>query len=221
MRAFVETTMPHRLSILAVAMPALLVAGCTGTTNRGLESVHQPVVSRADYAFDVATGPRGLAPGENQRLDAWLASLRLGYGDRVAIDAPDGVSPAARAEVADTIGRYGLLLADAAPIMPAPVTPGTLRVVVSRMHAGVPGCPDHSRIASPDNENNTDSNFGCATNSNLAAMVANPEDLIHGRSGTDVADPAVSSKAIQSFREAPNTGKGDLKSQSTTSGTGG
>ena len=30
------------------------------------------------------------------------------------------------------------------------------------------------------------SNFGCAVNGNLAAMVANPSDLVHGREGSGV-----------------------------------
>jgi pilus assembly protein CpaD len=218
MRALVETIMPKRSSILALAAPTLLLAGCGGTANRGLESVHQPVVSRTDYAFDVATTGSGLAPGEADRLDGWLSSMRLAYGDRVAVDDPGNADPAARAAVAREVAHYGLLLSNEAPVMPAPVTPGTLRVVVSRMHAAVPGCPDHSREATPDFSNNTNSNFGCSVNSNLAAMVARPEDLIHGQDGTDIADPAVSSKAIQTFRAAPNTGKQALPSQSTTQG---
>jgi pilus assembly protein CpaD len=222
MRALVETIMTKRSSIIALAAPALLLAGCTGTQNRGLESVHQPVVSRADYAFDVQAGSAGLAPGEAQRLDGWLSSLRLGYGDRVAIDGSNGGDAVARAQIAREVGHYGLLLADTAPVMPAPVTPGTLRVVVTRMHADVPGCPDHSRQATPDNDNNTNSNFGCAVNTNLAAMVARPEDLIHGQSGGPVTDPAVSSKAIETFRKATNTGaNNDLKTQSTTQGVNG
>src|SRR3546814_3798029 len=71
--------MSKRSLTLALALPALLVAGCGGTVNRGLESVHQPVVSRADYAFDLSTANGHLAPGEAQRLDGWLASLNVGY----------------------------------------------------------------------------------------------------------------------------------------------
>lgn len=215
--------MTKRSSIILLAAPALLLAGCaTGTNNRGMESVHQPVVSRADYAFDVVTGPRGLAPGEMQRLDGWLTSLRLGYGDSVAIDDPSGGDAVSRAQIGHEVGRYGLLLADTAPVMPAPVTPGTLRVVVTRMHASVPGCPDHSRQATPDNDNAVNSNFGCATNTNLAAMVARPEDLIEGQSGSGITDPQVSNKAIETFRKAQNTGAtGDLKSQSTTQSVNG
>src|SRR3546814_10356338 len=74
----VETMMSKRSLTLALALPALLVAGCGGTVNRGLESVHQPVVSRADYAFDLSTANGHLAPGEAQRLDGWLASLNVG-----------------------------------------------------------------------------------------------------------------------------------------------
>ncbi|TPG39556.1 pilus assembly protein CpaD [Sphingomonas koreensis] len=208
--------MPMRSPILALLAPALLLAGCGGTANRGLESIHQPVVSRTDYAFDVNTSGNRLAPGEAQRLDGWLGSLRLGYGDRVAIDDPSGDATGARADVSREVGHYGLLLSGEPPVTPAPVTPGTIRVVVSRMHADVPGCPDYTRPGAPDFNNNTNSNYGCAVNSNLAAMVARPEDLVRGQSGTDVVDPAVATKAIETFRKAPNTGAGELKTQSTT-----
>lgn len=214
--------MLKRTSLLAALLPMAALGGCQGTQNRGLESVHQPVVDHSDYAFDVAVTPRGLAPGEAERLDGWLASLRVGYGDRVAIDAASADVAPARDAVRHEVSRYGLLLSGVAPVTPAPVTPGTIRVVVSRMRAYVPSCPDHSRIPTTDFENNTDSNFGCATNTNLAAMVARPEDLVRGQSGNDVVDPAVATKAIQTFRDMPNTGKQELKSQSTTSGvTGG
>lgn len=214
--------MLKRTSLLAALLPMAALGGCQGTQNRGLESVHQPVVDHSDYAFDVAVTPHGLAPGEADRLDGWLSSLHVGYGDRVAIDAASADVAPARDEVRHQISRYGLLLSSAAPVTPAPVTPGTIRVVVSRMRAFVPGCPDHSRIPTTDFENNTDSNFGCATNTNLAAMVARPEDLVRGQSGSDVVDPAVASKAIKTFRDMPNTGTQELKTQSTTQGvTGG
>lgn len=214
--------MPKRISLVVALLPLAALAGCQGTQNRGLESIHQPVVDRTDYAFDVAVTPNGLAPGEADRLDGWLSSLRLGYGDRVAIDAASSNVAAAKSAVRHEVARYGVLLSDAAPVTPSPVTPGTLRVVVSRMHASVPGCPDHSRDPAMDFESNTDSNFGCAINTNLAAMVANPEDLIHGQSGGGVIDSAVAAKAIKTFRDKPNTGAGDLKTQSTTQGvTGG
>lgn len=199
--------MSNRPLFVASLVPALLVAGCMGTTNAGLESVHQPVVSRADYLLDLQVAGGGLAAGERQRLTGWLAGLRLGYGDRVAIDDPARQGSGIRTAVAGVVADYGLLLADNAPVSPAPVAPGTVRVVVSRMTAGVPGCPDHSRDSSIDYEQNTSSNYGCATNVNLAAMIASPQDLVRGV-GSVGNDSASSFKAIDTFRRSAPTGGG-------------
>jgi pilus assembly protein CpaD len=201
--------------------PALLVSGCAGTVNRGVESVHQPVVERSDYAFDVATTDGGLAPGEAPRLAGWLGSLQVGYGDRIAIDDPNpGVGrEAVREAVAVQAARYGLLVADDAPMTPGEIPPGAARVVVSRMKASVPGCPDWSRMAGSDFDANTGSNYGCATNASLAAMVARPEDLVRGQRGADTNDPATAYKAIDALRKAPTTGNGNaVKAESSKGG---
>jgi pilus assembly protein CpaD len=208
--------MMKHLPIAALLAPALALGACAGTPNRGLESVHQPVVTRADYAFDVNANGSGLAGGESRRLAGWLDSLHLGYGDRIAIDDPAGYG-AARSDVAATVARYGLILSDDAPVTGATVAPGTIRVVVSRSTAHVPGCPDMSRVGGTDFESNTQSNQGCAINSNLAAMVANPGDLVRGQPGSTAYDPAVGTRAIDAFRKATPTGAGGtaVKSEST------
>jgi pilus assembly protein CpaD len=90
-----------------------------------------------------------------------------------------------------------------------------VRVVISRMKATVPGCPDYSRVSQPEFESNTSSNQGCAINSNLAAMVANAADLVRGQPGADATDPTTSSKAIDSYRKAVPTGAAGPKTEST------
>ena len=204
-------------TLLAAALPAILAGGCSGTQNRGIESVHQPVVSRSDYMFDVGAGPRGLAPGEGQRLAGWMASLRVGYGDRIAVDDPAN-GAAARADVAQQAARFGLLLSDDAPVTAAPVSPGTVRVVLSRARAAVPGCPDYSRMSQPQFNSDTSSNYGCGVNSNLASMVASPTDLVRGDTGSGVYDPAVGTRAIDSFRKATPTGNGGTAVKSESAG---
>jgi pilus assembly protein CpaD len=196
-----------RRLLLSALAPALLLGGCMGTENRGLESIHQPVVSRTDYLFDVSTGPDGLSRGEGQRLAGWLDSLRLGYGDRVALDDPAG-DPRSRAGVASLVARYGILLTTDTPVTGTPVSPGTVRVVVSRMHAAVPGCPDWSRDGGTEFNSNTSSNHGCAINSNLAAMIANPADLVRGQEGSGLNDPASNYRAIDAYRKATPSGAG-------------
>ena len=208
--------MAANLRMIALAGAALALAGC-GTRNRGMESVHQPVVERGDYAFDVSAAEGGLAPGEVERLAGWMQSLSLGYGDRVAVDSA-GADAAVRDTVAALAARYGLLVSDDAPLTAGSIAPGTARVIVSRMRASVPSCPDHSRVSGIEFEGNTNSNYGCAVNSNLAAMIARPEDLVRGQPGAPSSDPATSYKAIDQFRKQVPTGAGGLKAESTSGG---
>lgn len=198
-----------------IAGPALLLGGCMGTENRGMESVHQPVVARQDYALDLAAPGGRLAPGEARRLDGWMTAMHLGFGDRVAIDEAAQPSPATRDEVAAIVASYGLLLSDDRPVTAAPLTPGTVRVVVGRMHAGVPGCPDWTRDASSEFDANTSSNFGCAINTNLAAMVARPSDLVRGVDHDPITDPVLTAKAVDAYRKKPATGLKDLERETT------
>lgn len=77
--------------------------------------------------------------------------------------------------------------------------------VVTPSGATVPNCPNW-RSAGVDSGAMTDTNYGCAVNSNLAAMVADPEDLLHGR-GSDDTDATSASRAIKAWREAEPTSK--------------
>ena len=201
-----------------VVLPALLLGGCMGTENRGLESVHQPVVGRQDYALDLATPGGRLAPGEARRLGGWLTAMHLGFGDRVALDEAAQASAVTHDEVGAIVATYGLLLSEDRPVTAAPLTPGTVRVVVSRMHAGVPGCPDWTRDSSSDPSASTSSNFGCAVNTNLAAMVARPSDLVRGVDHDPITDPVLTTKAIDAYRKKPATGLDKLEREPTKGG---
>jgi pilus assembly protein CpaD len=200
---------------LVLALGTVGLAGCAGTAeNRSLESVNQPVVQRTNYTFDVSTGPGGLSYSEQRRLSDWFGAMNLRYGDRIAIDDPSG-SGATRAAVEDVASRYGLLLGDQAPVTPGYVSPGTARVVVTRTSATVPGCPDWKTRSDTNLSNATAHGFGCAVNGNLAAMVADPEHLIQGATGTGETVVMSSTKAIDSYREASPTGEKGLKQNAT------
>ena len=194
----------------------ITVSACGGTGGRGLESVNQPVVSRADYAFDVNTGASGLAGGDAARLSGWFDALQLGYGDKVSVDLGGNYNDGeARRAIASIAAQYGLLLEDVAPALSGDVAPGGARVIVSRMKASVPSCPNWKGSGEPTFGNKTSSNYGCATNSNLAAMIADPEDLIRGRTGNSTTDAASSAKAVMMYRTQKPTGEGGLKSETT------
>ena len=212
--------MRSKFSLLLIASVAL--AGCSYHANqgdladRGVEPVNVPVVTRADYVFDAAAPGGSLAPAEKARLDAWFRGLGLGYGDAIYVDA--AYANSARYEVGQIASNYGMMLEPGAPVTAGPVAPGSVRVIVSRTRAEVPGCPNWSRPSEPDYNNRMSSNFGCGVNSNLAAMVANPEDLVHGREGTGLGNTQTNTKAIILYKTTPPTGSKGLQSVSVKGG---
>ncbi len=209
------------ISSVLIAGLALSAAACTSNTasNRTLNSVHQPIVSRTNVVLDLQTRGGTLPVVEQRRLAEWFDAMELSYGDRVSIEDP-GTNRGVRALVEAAASRHGILVSETAPITVGNIASGNVRVVVSRSSARVPGCPDWSSVSETNFNNATSSNFGCAFNSNVAAMVADPEDLVRGNgSGTSDADTA--SKAIRTQREAAPTGANGLGGGTTTGGAGG
>lgn len=199
----------------ALALMALPLAACNPAVNRGVESVHQPVVGYDAYTFDVQAGPNGgLSAAEARRLEDWFASIGLGYGDQVAIVTNAYYSPDLREGIADVVARHGMLVGEDSSAAAGVAPSGSVRLVVRRATARVPGCPDWSSKQETEFDLGTTSNFGCGVNGNLAAMVANPEDLVRGQNSASDLRTATSNRAISTYREKVPTGSGDLKSLS-------
>jgi len=197
MRNFVFRKAPAALALSL----GLALSACGGMAgNRSLDSVHQPVVEKTNYVLDLTTGPGGLSVPEQRRLADWFDAMSLKYGDRIYIDDPLA-SGATRAAVEGVAARYGMLLNEGAPVTQGYLNAGTARVVVVRAVASVPGCPDWRDNSDTNFANATSHGFGCAVNSNIAAMVADPNHLVKGATGTGETVIANSNKAIDAFRE--------------------
>jgi len=207
----------YNAAALALSLGLALSACNQSPVNSSLNSTKQPVVERSNFTLDVATNAAGLPVPEQRRLADWFDSLDLKYGDRVALDGAAG-NDAAHEDVAAVAARYGLLLADGAPVTSGFVQPGAVRVVVTRTTAAVPGCPDWQDHFASNLENATDDGFGCSINSNFAAMVADPEHLLHGAQGTGETVVMSSTKAIESYRDQDVTGSAGLPEVTTQSG---
>lgn len=202
----------HRLACaVAIASGALLLQGCltSGSTpvNQGLSSIKLPQVSQSQIVHVVRFAPGGgFAAGEEAALAAFFRLTGIGYGDRLHLEdpAPEGAEGRYSA-VATVAGRFGLPLQPRAlAAAAAPLRAGEARLVVTRATAAVEGCPDWTRGHTPNWNNEASSNYGCATNSNLAAMLADKNDLLEGQelanqnaaavakpvSGYDAAAPA-------------------------------
>lgn len=222
--------MPRPIRIAAAGALGLAVAGCaaaqpqqlTARSNYSVYSVHQPVVERTNYVFDLRLDGDRVSDRELERLGAWFQSIGARYGDRISIDAPRGYASAgARADVERATADFGLLVStDAAPVTEGEVAPGTLRIVASRSSARVDGCPSFTNPGI-DSPVRTDSNYGCATNANLAAMIANPDDLVRGQESSGQETSLVAGRAVRTYRERQPTGSQPLPSTTTRGGGGG
>lgn len=206
-----------KAGVVALSL-GLALGACGGMPkHRGLESVKQPVVERSNYTLDLRADGGGLSIPEQRRLADWFDAVDLRYGDRVSIDDPT-MSPGTRDAIGQIAARHGILIAEGAPVTPGAIQPGTARVVITRSTAHVPGCPDWENSSDMNYNNATSSNYGCSVNSNMAAMVANPEDLIRGQRGTGETVVMSSTKAIDSYREQAPTGEQGLAEPATNGG---
>src|SRR5688500_4033231 len=109
-------TFAARAALLAVAL-GIGAAGCSRDPVEGaLEAVNIPKVNRVDWKVErhpveFGVGSQAPAPGELQRLDAFLAGFEP-YGARVFVDPAPEVAGGALAErrlatVIDRAGRQG------------------------------------------------------------------------------------------------------------------
>jgi pilus assembly protein CpaD len=194
----------RNMKFLTAAAASLTLAGCgansLGTPNTSMYSVHQPVVERTNYAIDLNSDGGSLSFAEQSRLAEWFDALELGYGDRVSVDYGSGyASQAAANAVSKVAADHGVLIAEVAPVTAGQVAAGMLRVVVTRSKASVPSCPDFTTDHDRNYNASNHSNYGCATNSNLAAMIADPEDLVRGRENKKL-DSNSGKNAVNTYR---------------------
>lgn len=190
----------------AVALSlGLALAGCGGmASNRTVYSVHQPVVERSTVSLDVTTSPGGLPVAEQRRVASWFEAMDLRYGDKVSVVDPLE-RPETRTAIADVAGKYGILLAEGAPVADGGLQPGQARVVIVRSRAHVPGCPDWSAKSDASLGNGISPGYGCAYNGNLAAMVANPEDLVKGQQGSPDTYISTANTSIKAYSTVVGT----------------
>jgi len=75
-----------------------------------------------------------------------------------------------------------------------------VELVLERYLVTLPGCPDWSRRSGTDFANLPHSNFGCATQTNFGLMVAEPRDLVRGRT-LGPADGIHQAEGVVRYRE--------------------
>ena len=190
-------------TIVVSVLAASALGGCAGysrpLTTAGPIFVPHPIeVAVTKLRHPVRLDGAVIPPAEWASLDSFLARSDLRPGDEATILFAGGPAETqAAGDVAAHLHGSGVTLRLAADGRQGP---GGLEVVIERYVASVADCPNWTRSPSGDPSNSTSGGFGCAAQSNLAAMVVDAHDLVAGRApGPVVGDPAA--RPIGRYRE--------------------
>jgi pilus biogenesis lipoprotein CpaD len=214
-------------SILGLGLTACAPATVGPNPNLGWIEAGSPKaveVDRAEYRHAVYFDTdQARIPGlEQDRLLAFLASvqpssrdtIRLeGHADERATDLYNVELAGRRNESVNAFlraqGLVDLTVTSSAFGEAVPAVAGTgpeswqqnrrVELVLERYLVTLPPCPDWSRQSGTDFANLPHSNFGCATQTNLGLMVAEPRDLVRGR-GLAPADGVHQAEGIVRYR---------------------
>jgi pilus assembly protein CpaD len=174
---------------LLVLTLALLVGACAPVTSyTDAEAPKRLKLDSTTTQVDLrfVPGTANLSPADAAQLRRLAASGGINPADRVTIQAAGGPDLAKQrvAAISSLLLNYSIVISAASV---AKVPANQAHIEVSRTLVTLPACPNWSKPSGTDFGNQPSSNFGCATESNLGMMVANPSDLA---SGLPVGAPA-------------------------------
>jgi pilus assembly protein CpaD len=212
-RIFIHRNRFRGPTMAAVAIVMLaIVAACAPEASHwsSEQKIKRNDVRWITFQHEVRFGAADTAvtAAERARLHRFLARHEAGYGDKVMVGSR-GVR-ATSTDVRRAGRRESLVAGELRQLkLPAGLLPdapsreawnGSVRVVVGRFVVIPPECPDWSKRADGDPANRVSSNFGCATATNFGLMVANPGDIVRGRTA-GAADGAVGARRYKTYRE--------------------
>jgi pilus assembly protein CpaD len=214
-------------SILGLGLTACAPATMGPDPNLGWIEAGSPKtleVDRAEYRHSVyfETDQARISGVEQDRLLAFLASVQPGSRDTLRLEghADERATDLYNVELAgrrnESVNAFlreqgfdDLTLTSSAFGEAIPAVAGTgpaswqqnrrVELVLERYLVTLPPCPDWSRQTGTDFANLPHSNFGCATQTNLGLMVAEPRDLVRGR-GLAPADGVHQAEGIVRYR---------------------
>ncbi|WP_377297741.1 CpaD family pilus assembly protein [Rhizobium sp. SGZ-381] len=211
-----------RIVCSAALLAALaLTAGCanremtTGSIPMDYRERHPIVLTEAQTALDIPIGPNNarLTIGMKDTIRGFAQSFAASSAGQIAIQMPHGSPNAAAAarlsqDIRATLAAAGIrsqriVITGYAAQAEGDAAPIRLSYIATR--AVTAPCGQWPEDLSNDTAGNRNwYNFGCASQNNLAAQVANPSDLVAPRGQTPI-DAARRSTVIGLYRAGSDT----------------
>lgn len=170
------------------AILSILAAGSCSVTNDGSMisqdgALNHPITVEPHYRelkVQFAGGADGMTPDDAAKFDAFLSDYRVHGNGSLGVSVPNGApSHAAITFFAERAAATGISR-DKILVSTHDVANGDFRVDVSYISysASAESCGDWSENEAFTADNLTPRNFGCSVQHNIAAMVADPRDLL-------------------------------------------
>jgi pilus assembly protein CpaD len=220
--------MTRQTALRLLAAAALLVMGsCAATpdTSPGMMmpdgAANHPIMVEPSYRalkLDWTPAAGGLAPAEQAQFNAFVTDYLAHGNGSIAISAPAtlGGQDAAR-WFAGRINAMGVA-SDKILVATHDAVQGDMRVEVNYVsyQARTDKCGDWSENLASTLDNSTPKNFGCAVQQNIAAMVADPRDLLGPRTMGE-SDASRRATVVTNYEQGKITSaekrKGDLQNE--------
>jgi pilus assembly protein CpaD len=200
--------------IRVAAIACILSAGSCAVTNDSASigsdgAENHPIAvepSFREIKLQYSGGADGLEIDEAARFDAFLDDYRAHGNGSLGISVPNGLpSRAAITWLAERAAATGIPR-DKILVSTHDTRDGDFRVDVSYIAytARAPECRDWSENLAFSGDNLTPKNFGCSVQRNIAAMVADPRDLL-GPRRFDPADASRAATVIGNYQQGKVT----------------
>ena len=183
---------PALLKAIGGTAIALVMAGCSGV-NGELDDVYHPATHYEQHPITVTKGTVKMqVPSRSSRMSAAHEDAVIRFAQQAKAHQAGTVyvkRPSGRVSADVVAGRVTQLLASegiSTRVMRHTTYSGHGPVIVSysRHFASTNECGNWSDNLAVTNENVLPANYGCAGQHNLAALVANPKDLVTPRTST-------------------------------------
>ena len=194
------------------AAPALMLvlAGCATTQQASVAPLppddyranHPITIAERAHTMEIPVGPQTthLTPPVRGNIAGFAERFRDSGSSRLTVLVPTDARSGVGHQVRDTLVGAGVEARRIDIRSYYPEKPGSpIRLAYSGMTASVAGCGKWPDRLEEDIDNRNYRNFGCATQSNLAAIVENPLDLKYPRAVTP-GDATRRSAVLDSYR---------------------